>query len=229
MNAIITIHAEALPFMDVAGPLWRKTCGHVTVITNPGCPDSFPWADEVYEWPNDPGHRGIEHCKRLLLGMEKASRMNGFTVLSEADGLLVHGYDFKPGFFYGSSIQSNLIYRKIIPNPYRPLTMFCPWVTDREGWVSMAAVLRGWISEGWVPDEGYADRVIAAAALDCGLSLVGAGFNRWPKLLPEDQCHVAALIESRQAPLIHAIKDVVNLAWVIEAARASASGGRVCM
>lgn len=213
MNAIITVHIGSLPFMDEAGYLWRKTCDHIVAITNPDCPDSFHWADEVLPWSSDPGHRGLEHCSRLLLGMEKASRMEGFTVLSEADGLLVHPFPFKTGFLYGSGIQSNLIHRRIIPNPYRPQTMFCPWVTNREGWTAMAAILRGWISDGWVPDEGYADRVVAASALDCGLNLSGVGFNRWPKLLPGDRMNLEKRIRVRQAPLIHAIKEAEHLAW----------------
>lgn len=214
MNAIITIHEASLPFMELAGPIWRKTCDQILVIANVGCPATYSWADQVSIWPRDPSHRGLEHCKRLFHGVEMASKLKGFTALSEADGLLAHDFNFQEGILYGSNVQSNLLYRKIIPDPYREQTLFCPWVTNQEGWISIAAVVRGWLARGWLPDEGYADRVISAAAIDCGLSLSSAGFNRWPKVLPEDRQGVSEMLKLRVSPLIHAIKDAEHLEWI---------------
>lgn len=213
MNAIVMAHLESLPFLEVAGHVWRKECDYTHVITNYGCPKKFAWADDVYEWHTDPKHKGIEHCRRLLLATEIASKMDGFTAVSEADGLVAHSFNYGSGALYGSAEQSNLTYREIIVEPYRPSTLFCPWVTDREGWVAIASILRGWLASEWLPDEGYADRVIAAAAYDCGLELRGIGFNRWPKLLPDDMDHVQNLVSMGKCPLIHAVKDIDHLAW----------------
>jgi hypothetical protein len=214
INAIVMLHRGSLDLMDVAGPLWAANGRRVIAVANHDCPRDYPWAERVIVWDTDPGHIGHEHCKRLLAAVDEAARLEGPTAISEADGFLVHDFPVEPGCFYGSERFDTRKTKSIIASPYCEISAFCPWVTDQAGWQAIAKVMRAWCDSENFPDQGYADRVITAAAVDSGLKVNGIGYNRFPCILPSDKEALQAAVSAGKSPLVHGIKAPDVLEWI---------------
>lgn len=208
MDSVVLLHPGGLPLARILSPVWRSVSRRVVAIVSPDCPTCLPWADWVHVWHAEVGRKGFEHCRRLLEAIRYASEMEGPTAIMEHDSMVCAPFPVRNGVLYGSEVFNAQKNRKGVKSPLATRSAFCPWVADRETWIKIRSVVERWISAGHIPDSGYADRVISAAAQTAGIELEGIGFNRWPALTEEDEAALVVLFEQRECLLLHGLKNL---------------------
>ena len=201
------------------GDVWRRYGERVVVVDNADCGSHvYAWADEVITWPKDPGHNGLEQCRRHLRCAEVAAGLPGVTALLEGDAFVTRDdFEVLPDVFYGSRLWDAWSFRDV-KNPVCRWFVHPPYVADQPTWGKIAEVLRWWLKSGRICDDGHSDRVLCIAAQAAQVRVVGIGWSR-NTVTDKD---AASLTEALAAgvPLIHGVKDVRYVAgWLLQQKR----------
>jgi hypothetical protein len=213
MNVVAMIHKTGESMARTLLPVWRRSAaaGQLVIVRNPDCSADWPGADRIVDWPCDPGHNGIDQCRRHQRCAELAAELPGVTAIVEPDAFLTRAAeDVSPGCLWGSRIwdakdelKDTGYIARYFPHP--------PYVALQADWARLADTMGWWLASNKIFDSGHNDRVLGLAAQVAGLRLVGKGFSRNTVALWEGG-ELRKAIE-HGATLIHGTKEPRVIAW----------------
>ena len=132
-NAVIMLHRTGLPLVEKMSAIWKKNAGHIVALDNSDCPRKYAWADEVVTWPKDPGHNGLEQCRRHAAAVSEATALPGVTAILEPDAFVAHPFKVQEGVLYGSRLWDAWDWKNVRDYVCR-WYVHPPYVATQETW-----------------------------------------------------------------------------------------------
>lgn len=212
MNVVAMVHRRAEEQADWMAGIWRRSAegGKLVAVVNADCRRPG-WADQVVVWPCDPGHNGLDQCKRHCRCVELAACMEGTTAIVEPDAFCVTALDAPPGILIGSRLwdaKDELEDKRYIARWF----LHPPYVAQAETFAAIADVLGWWMANNRIFDDGHNDRVLGLAAQVAGVRMDASGFSR--NTIEEWEAgELRRAMEDDGALLIHGVKSRRLIAW----------------